>query len=178
MSPACQQAAEGVGAGVAASLRAVDCIANQVTTDTFGRLFAPGGSMVPILTLLLTLYVAFFAISLLLTVALVRGPFWTQPWLAAAVYGWQLKRNLMSITNVMHNVTAAVEQNDPTAMKVLRFYHLGLNQMHQLDGNSSDHSQLIREMDRHKERMEALGLDPQQTQLNPAWLEAVKQSAA
>lgn len=66
MSPACQQAAEGVGAGVAASLRAVDCIANQVTTDTFGRLFAPGGSMVPILTLLLTLYVAFFAISLLL----------------------------------------------------------------------------------------------------------------
>lgn len=66
MSPACQQAAEGVGAGVAASLRAVDCIANQVTTDTFGRLFAPGGSMVPVLTLLLTLYVAFFAISLLL----------------------------------------------------------------------------------------------------------------
>lgn len=66
MNPACQQAAEGVGAGVAASLRAVDCIANQVTTETFGRLFAPGGSMVPILTLLLTLYVAFFAISLLL----------------------------------------------------------------------------------------------------------------
>ncbi len=66
MSVNCDGAVEGVGAGVAASLRAVDCIANNVTTDTFGRLFAPGGSMVPVLTILLTLYVAFFAISLLL----------------------------------------------------------------------------------------------------------------
>ncbi len=66
MSPACQQALEGVGAGVAASLRAVDCVANGVTTQAFGRLFAPGGSLVPVLTILLTLYVAFFAISLLL----------------------------------------------------------------------------------------------------------------
>ena len=66
MSVSCDAAVEGVGAGIAASLRAVDCIANNVTTDTFGRLFAPGGSMVPVLTILLTLYVAFFAISLLL----------------------------------------------------------------------------------------------------------------
>lgn len=63
---ACQQALEGVGAGVAASLRAVDCVASGVTTQAFGRLFAPGGSLVPVLTILLTLYVAFFAISLLL----------------------------------------------------------------------------------------------------------------
>ncbi len=63
---ACQQVLEGVGAGVAASLRAVDCVANGVTTQAFGRLFAPGGSLVPVLTILLTLYVAFFAISLLL----------------------------------------------------------------------------------------------------------------
>ncbi|MFN4113133.1 MAG: type IV secretion system protein [Sphingomonadaceae bacterium] len=66
MSVNCEAAVEGVGAGVAASLRAVDCIANNVTTETFGRLFAPGGSLVPVLTILLTLYVAFFAISLLL----------------------------------------------------------------------------------------------------------------
>ena len=37
----------------------------------------------------------------------------------------------------MHQVTAAVQNDDPTAMKVLRFYHLGLLQMHELDGNSS-----------------------------------------
>jgi hypothetical protein len=97
--------------------------------------------------------------------------------MAPAVYSWQLKRSLMSITNVMHHVTAAVEQGDPVAMKLLRFYHLGLNQMHQLDGNSSDHSQLIREMDLHKQRMQALGIDTGQTRLDPAWLEAVKPAA-
>ena len=115
-------------------------------------------------------------VAVLLMVALMRGLFWSQPWMAAAVYGWQLKRSLMSITNVMHQVTAAVDAGDPSAMKLLRFYHLGLSQMHQLDGNSSDHSQLIREMDLHKARMEALGIETEQTQLNPAWLDAVKQT--
>jgi hypothetical protein len=116
-------------------------------------------------------------VSVLLMAALMRGMFWTQPWMAPAVYGWQLKRSLMSITNVMHQVTAAVEKEDPTAMKLLRFYHLGLSQMHELDGNSSDHSQLTREMDQHKARMDALGIETDQTQLNPAWVEAVKQTS-
>ena len=113
-------------------------------------------------------------VAVLAMVALMRKVFWQQEWMAPAVYGWQLKRSLMSVTNVMHHVTAAVEAGDPTAMKLLRFYHLGLNQMHQLDGNSSDHGQLAREMEQHKVRMEALGLDTEQTQLDPAWLEAVK----
>ncbi|MHC8293430.1 DUF3087 domain-containing protein [Pseudomonas sp. LB3P58] len=116
-------------------------------------------------------------VAVLLMAALMRGMFWTQPWMAPAVYGWQLKRSLMSITNVMHQVTAAVEKEDPTAMKLLRFYHLGLSQMHELDGNSSDHSQLTREMDQHKARMEALGIETDQTQLNPVWIEAVKQTS-
>ncbi|OYP96075.1 hypothetical protein B7L09_30915 [Pseudomonas mandelii] len=114
-------------------------------------------------------------VAVLAMAALMRGTFWSQAWMAPAVYGWQLKRSLMSITNVMHQVTAAVEAGDPTAMKLLRFYHLGLSQMHELDGNSSDHGQLSREVEQHKARMEALGLDTEQTQLNPAWLEAVKQ---
>jgi hypothetical protein len=59
-------------------------------------------------------------------------------------------------------------------MKVLRFYHLGLTQMHELDGNSSDHGQLHREVDAHKARMEALGLDTDQARLDPAWLETLK----
>jgi fumarate reductase subunit C len=116
-------------------------------------------------------------VAVLAMAALMRKVFWRQEWMAPAVYSWQLKRSLMSITNVMHHVTAAVEQGDPVAMKLLRFYHLGLNQMHQLDGNSSDHSQLIREMDLHKQRMQALGIDTGQTRLDPAWLEAVKPAA-
>ncbi|MHC8353737.1 DUF3087 domain-containing protein [Pseudomonas sp. LB3P81] len=115
-------------------------------------------------------------VAVLLMAALMRGTFWNQEWMAPAVYGWQLKRSLMSVTNVMHQVTAAVERGNPDAMKLLRFYHLGLKQMHELDGNSSDHSQLIREMDLHKARMEALGIETEQTRLNPAWLEAVKQT--
>lgn len=115
-------------------------------------------------------------VAVLLIVALMRGKLWSQPWMAAAVYGWQLKRSLMSVTNIMHQVTAAVATGDPVAMKLLRFYHLGLHQMHELDGNSSDHGQLTREMDEHKARMQALGIDTEQTRLDPAWLDAVKQS--
>ncbi|MCK1792725.1 DUF3087 domain-containing protein [Pseudomonas violetae] len=113
-------------------------------------------------------------VAVLLMVALMRGLFWEQPWMAAAVYGWQLKRSLMSVTNVMHQVTAAVDRDDPRAMKLLRFYHLGLTQMHELDANSSDHGQLNREIDLHKARMEALGIDIGQTRLDPAWIAAVK----
>lgn len=66
MSVACQAAAAEVGNGVAAALRAVDCTASEFTAQAFGRLFAPGGALTPVLTIALTLFVAFFAISLLL----------------------------------------------------------------------------------------------------------------
>lgn len=115
--------------------------------------------------------------AVLVMAALMRQVFWSQQWMAPAVYSWQLKRSLMSITNVMHNVTAAVETGDPSAMKLLRFYHLGLSQMHQLDGNSSDHGQLGREMEQHQARMQALGIDPDQTRLDPVWIEAVKKAS-
>jgi hypothetical protein len=112
--------------------------------------------------------------GLALTVAVVRVQLWPRPWMAPAVYGWQLKRSLMRIGNVMHRVKAGVAANDPAAMKLMRFYHLGLTQMHQLDGNLSDLSQMTREIDQHREAMEALGLDVEQNRLDPAWLEAVK----
>ena len=66
MNPAtCQQALEGVSAGVAASLRAVDCAAGATAQAAFGRLFGSDGALLPALTILLTLYVAFFAFSLI-----------------------------------------------------------------------------------------------------------------
>jgi len=112
--------------------------------------------------------------AVLLMAALMRGYFWSQPWMAAAVYGWQLKRSLMSVTNVMHQVKAGVQAEDPAAMKLLRFYHQGLAQMHQLDANSSDQGSLAREADPHVATMQALGLDIQQPRLDPAWIESVK----
>ncbi|BBP65573.1 MULTISPECIES: DUF3087 family protein [Pseudomonas] len=113
-------------------------------------------------------------VAVLAMVALLRGYFWSQPWMAAAVYGWQLKRSLMSVTNVMHKVKAGVQAEDPAAMKLLRFYHLGLAQMHQLDANSSDQGSLAREADDHLAKMQALGLEGEQPRLDPAWIEAVK----
>jgi len=112
--------------------------------------------------------------GVLITLALVRGPFWTQPWLAPAVYGWQLKRSLMRVTNVMHKVTDRVQANDPAALKVLRFYHLGLTQMHELDANSSAQAQLVGEIEAHKAKMQALGLDTEQTRFDPSWLASFK----
>lgn len=108
------------------------------------------------------------------TAFLVRTLFSKQPWMAANLYGWKLKRSLMSVTNVMHHVTSAVEAQNPAAMKLLRFYHLGLMQMHKLDGNSSESSELIYEANAHKVRMEELGIDSDQQSLDPAWLAEVK----
>jgi hypothetical protein len=111
--------------------------------------------------------------AVLVTAALVRMRLWNQPWMAASVYGWQLKRSLMSVTNVMHRVTEGVAAADPAAMKLLRFYHLGLTQMHQLDANSSDLSQMTREIDQHLQAMQNQGLDTHQPGLDPAWLDAL-----
>lgn len=62
---ACQQVMEGVGSGVAASLRAVDCASSQMAQAAFGRLFGTGGVLLPALTILLTLFVALFAFALI-----------------------------------------------------------------------------------------------------------------
>ncbi len=66
MSTTCDIAAQEVGSGVAAALTAVDCIAGQVSEQAFGRIFGSDGQMATILTILLTLYIAFFGISLML----------------------------------------------------------------------------------------------------------------
>lgn len=116
--------------------------------------------------------------GLLLTAALVRLVYWKQPWMACAVYGWRLKRSLMSVTNVMHHVTAGVAVGDPEAMKLLRFYHLGLTQMHVLDGNSASLSEVVHETDRHRESMEVRGMDTDQNRLHDDWLDSVKRFAA
>ena len=118
--------------------------------------------------------IAGVVIGLGLTVLLVRMVYWQQPWMAAAVYGWQLKRSLMSVTNVMHQVTAGVAVGDESAIKLLRFYHLGLTQMHQLDANSGSLLEMRAEIERHREATQAQGLDVDQQRLDPSWLKTVK----
>lgn len=65
MSGACQQLAEMAATGVGPALRAVDCMAAEAISSGFSRLFGAEGAMAPVLTILLTLYIAFFAFSLI-----------------------------------------------------------------------------------------------------------------
>ena len=62
----------------------------------------------------------------------------------------------------------------PTALKVLRFYHLGLTQMHELDANSSAQVQLVGEIEAYRAKTQALGLDTEQTRFAPSWLVSFK----
>lgn len=65
MSAACDAFVRDASSGVAASLRAVDCVSTEATASAFTRLFGTHGALLPALTILLTLYVGFFAVLLL-----------------------------------------------------------------------------------------------------------------
>src|SRR3954468_17345027 len=52
-------------AGVADALSKVDCMANEATAVSFGRLFGAHGSFTTALTIILTLYIALLAFNLL-----------------------------------------------------------------------------------------------------------------
>ena len=112
--------------------------------------------------------------GVLLTIAVVRYFLWEQPWMAPAAYGFRLKRNLMKVTNILHQVEAGAAANDPVAMRVLRFYHLGLLQMHTLEDNNTAISDMVGKIDLHRARMLEQGLDPEQNSLDPAWLEDIR----
>lgn len=114
-------------------------------------------------------------LGLMFTVILVKHYLCRQPWMHASMYGWRLTRNLMKVTNIMHLVKQGVEAADPAAIRVLRFYHLGLLQMHKLDGNP-DHgsSSLVTEINQLLEQMQQLGIDPEQAELPEQLLEQIK----
>lgn len=62
---ACPPIGVAEGAGIADALRSVDCVSSSAAQTAFGRLFGGGGGLGTALTLLLTIYIALFAISLL-----------------------------------------------------------------------------------------------------------------
>ena len=66
MTTSCDLVSQDMGTGVAAALTAVDCIASQVSEQAYARLFGSEGQFGLVLTILLTLYVAFFGFSLML----------------------------------------------------------------------------------------------------------------
>lgn len=63
---ACEPFSRHGPAGIADALQKLDCTTAEATAVSFGRLFGANGNFAAALTILLTLYVAFFAISLLI----------------------------------------------------------------------------------------------------------------
>jgi type IV secretion system protein VirB6 len=61
----CPALASGPELGLAQALTNIDCRTVEAASGVFGRLFGPNGHLLPALTILLTLYVALFAVALL-----------------------------------------------------------------------------------------------------------------
>lgn len=61
----CQPFSSQGPAGIADAVEKLDCAAAEATAASFGRLFGSSGNFATALTILLTLYVGFFALSLL-----------------------------------------------------------------------------------------------------------------
>ncbi len=116
-------------------------------------------------------------IGLVITALIVNVFFKNKPWMAEAIYGWRLKRNLLHITNVIENIKAKAEENDEEALKILRFYHLGLTQMHKLDDNSHELINLKAEKEQLVQKLINLGIDIEQNQFDPQQVAPYKSQA-
>ncbi len=113
-------------------------------------------------------------IGLMVTAYIVKTFFADKPWMQASVYAWRLKRSLMHITNVHKKVQAAAKQGDPHALKIMRFYHLGLEQMHKLEANTTALIEIVAERKEVEKKMNELGLELNQIEFDPEWVERYK----
>ncbi len=122
---------------------------------------------------LLTLQIMGALIGLALVFWISAKFFKHQAWMKEVMYGWQLKRSLMHITNAMRPLQEKVAEGDIEAMKILRFYHLGVTQMYTLEQNTSGLIDLKAEKEQLEAKMRELGLDTEQTEFQLSKLKAV-----
>jgi len=109
-------------------------------------------------------------LGLAITILLVKLVFSKQPFMQEAIYGWHLKRNLMRVTNKMHTIKALEATNNAEALKLLRFYHLALEQMHRLEGDDTALLELKVEKLATEEKMHSLAINTDLNYLDPVWL--------
>lgn len=114
-------------------------------------------------------------VGLFITFGIVKLFFVDKPWMREALYAWRLKRRLMYIGNVKRQLEEALEQNDPNAMKVMRFYHLGLEQMHKLEDNHYALVDLEAEKNALAKTMQAHQVDLNQFEFDFAMADAFKE---
>ncbi len=113
-------------------------------------------------------------VGLVITFWIVNTFFKDVPWMKDARYGWQLKRRIMYIYNAMSLIEKAVEQGDVEAIKILRFYQLGQEQMYKLDNTLHELSELQPQMEALKTKMEAMGIDPVQIEFDMKSVDAYR----
>ena len=113
-------------------------------------------------------------VGLLITAAIMKAYFADKPWMREAIYAWKLKRHLMYISNVMRPLKEAVDNQDPQAMKILRFYHLGTEQMHRLEDNSHALMDMLGEKKELENKMRELDLELNQIEFDMEWADAYR----
>jgi len=104
--------------------------------------------------------------GLLLTFWIVNAFFKEAHWMKEAMYAWHLKRHLMSIYNVMNSLQECAEQGDTKAIKILRFYQLGTEQMYRLENNSHELAELKSQMQELESKMKEVGIELNQTEFD------------
>ena len=104
--------------------------------------------------------------GLLITLWIVNRFFKNASWMKEAMYAWRLKRHIMYIYNAMSLLQKATDQGDVEAIKILRFYQLGTEQMYTLDNNSHGLSELSVQMEELKSKMNTMGIEVNQIEFN------------
>jgi hypothetical protein len=153
-------------------IMAIFIVIGMITATSFVEYLGPYSSNHIVLNLL----GAF--VGLVITGLIVRFFFKDSAWMNEAMYGWRLKRSLMHITNVIDKVKAKANHDDEKALKILRFYHLGLTQMYQLEENSHELIEIKSEKEQLVQRLVNLGIDINQTRFDPSMVEEYKDHEA
>jgi hypothetical protein len=104
--------------------------------------------------------------GLLITFWIVNAFFKDASWMKEAMYAWRLKRHIMYIYNAMNRLQEAADQGDVEAIKILRFYHLGTEQMYRLDNNNHELIELRSQMQELESKMKEMGIEANQTEFD------------
>ncbi|MCU7817344.1 MAG: DUF3087 domain-containing protein [gamma proteobacterium symbiont of Lucinoma myriamae] len=104
--------------------------------------------------------------GLLITFWIVNAFFKDANWMKEAMYAWRLKRHLMYIYNAMNRLQESSDQGDVEAIKILRFYQLGTEQMYRLDNNSHELIELRSQMRELESKMKEMGIEANQTEFD------------
>lgn len=115
-------------------------------------------------------------VGLLITFWIVNAFFKDADWMKEAMYSWRLKRHLMYIYNAMNRLEEAAVQGDIKAIKILRFYQLGTEQMYIMDNNSHELMELRSQMQELESKMKAKGIEVNQTEFDMESVDSYRNS--